>query len=207
MNMKNTQSIRKKPEQTRSINRVNEILNAAKDLIVDRGIDQFTMKDIADRAAMKPTALYRYFPNKQSVMRELTLQMFEDDNRLVMEAMVNSDATIETIIEQGSYNYWELHKTEPYRIKLNLAIQSDPELWKLSVEESKKSVRKLCENFGSKLSLKDTASLERKVLLNVVLMTSAINLATSFDEGEAQLIMDDFLQMTLNNMKAVYTEQ
>ena len=200
MNTKNEHAIRNKPEQIRSKNRVREIMDAAKGLITEGGIDSFTMKDIAVRAGMKSTALYRYFPNKQAVVRELTLQMFKEDNERVTQTMLSSDATAEQIMREGSYRYWKLHEEEPYRIKLNLAIQSDQELWKLSVEDSKKNVKDLCNMLVANLAQKDIEVLERKALLNVVLMASAINLVSSLNKKEADLIMKEFINMSVNNM-------
>ncbi|MEM9102848.1 MAG: TetR/AcrR family transcriptional regulator [Pseudomonadota bacterium] len=192
--------MRKQPEQSRSKNRVTEIMNATKVLIVERGIDGFTMKDIADQAEMKPTALYRYFPNKPAVLQELTLQMFQDDNAMITQRMVDSDASPETVMREGTYEYWRLHQEEPYRVKLNLAIQTDPELWNLSLEASKESVKAICEALVEKSGKKNNETIERRALLNVILMTSVVNFVSFLDDAEAGKVMEEFVEMTVNNM-------
>lgn len=200
MNTKNVQSLRKRPAQTRSKNRVSEIMLAARKLIEASGIDTFTMKDIADEAGMKPTALYRYFPNKQAVLRELTIQMFQEDEERVTKSMLQSSGTPREILREGILQYWRLHQQQPYRVKLNLAIQSDPELWQLSLEDSKNSVSILCEFLANSLPQPDIKLLERRALLNVVLMNSAINLVTGLKDEEAELMMEEFIEMTVDNI-------
>ncbi len=54
-------------------------LAAAIKLIADRGLAPITMTDIAEEASMALPAVYCYFPNKQAIVRELTLSSFAAD--------------------------------------------------------------------------------------------------------------------------------
>jgi AcrR family transcriptional regulator len=47
------------------------ILDAARDMFVERGYDATTMRAIADRVEYTPTAIYHHFKNKEALITEL----------------------------------------------------------------------------------------------------------------------------------------
>jgi AcrR family transcriptional regulator len=47
------------------------ILDAARELFVERGVDAVTMREIAKRIGYSPTAIYLHFKDKESLIREL----------------------------------------------------------------------------------------------------------------------------------------
>lgn len=63
--------LRKKPQQERSIQRLDAILEAATDLIVERGIVDMRMTDLAARAGVPIGSLYQFFPEKAAVVRAI----------------------------------------------------------------------------------------------------------------------------------------
>ena len=62
---------RQKPQQSRSQRRVELILDAAAGVLIERGYEGTTLKEVADRAGIKQTSIYRYWPNKQQIVRDL----------------------------------------------------------------------------------------------------------------------------------------
>src|SRR4029453_6098074 len=55
-------------EQTKS-----RILDAAREMFVDDGIEAVTMREIAKRIEYTPTAIYHHFRDKQALIQELCL--------------------------------------------------------------------------------------------------------------------------------------
>lgn len=64
-------SPRKQPQQGRSRETVEAILQAATYLLVRTGYDAMTTNQIAERAGVNIASLYQYFPNKQAIVVEL----------------------------------------------------------------------------------------------------------------------------------------
>lgn len=60
---------------TRPRNRRALIVAAATDLLYRRGYDQIGMTDLADAVAIGPSALYRHFSGKQSLLREVLAEV------------------------------------------------------------------------------------------------------------------------------------
>lgn len=62
---------RHQPKQSRSVETFNSILDAAAALMEERGYEQVTTHQIAERAGVSVGALYRYFEDKQAILKEL----------------------------------------------------------------------------------------------------------------------------------------
>ncbi|WP_282760043.1 TetR/AcrR family transcriptional regulator [Komagataeibacter saccharivorans] len=62
------------PSRAAGRQRVAELLQAASDLMAERGYDATTMAEIAARAGAKVGSLYRFFPNKEAIAETLLQQ-------------------------------------------------------------------------------------------------------------------------------------
>lgn len=65
---------RKTPVQARSTTTVDAIYEAAIQVLVSEGPDRLTTTRVAERAGVSVGTLYQYFPNKQSLLRDLLAQ-------------------------------------------------------------------------------------------------------------------------------------
>lgn len=61
----------KTPRQRRKAKSKNTILDAAAELIIRKGIENVSLRDIARKADYSPAALYRYFDGKDALLRSL----------------------------------------------------------------------------------------------------------------------------------------
>lgn len=61
------------------------IAEAVTNIIIRDGIERVTMREIAAEAGYAHGAIARYFPNKQSLLTEAFLRVFEDSNERVIE--------------------------------------------------------------------------------------------------------------------------
>ncbi|HEY9637735.1 MAG TPA: TetR/AcrR family transcriptional regulator [Coleofasciculaceae cyanobacterium] len=67
----NSDQMRRKPQQARSIERVNHILKIADQVFALRGFEAATTIEIAARAKMSVGSLYRFFPDKAAILKAL----------------------------------------------------------------------------------------------------------------------------------------
>ena len=73
------------PRQERAIKTYEGILKATADLLIEVGLERISTNLIAERAGVTVPALYRYFPNKYSVLNTLGARLIDRQN----EAMAN----------------------------------------------------------------------------------------------------------------------
>jgi AcrR family transcriptional regulator len=69
--------MRRMPQQTRSQQRVDLILDVAADLFVEIGYGSVTTNAIAERAGISIGSLYRYFPDKDAILHALSSRHYE----------------------------------------------------------------------------------------------------------------------------------
>ncbi|WP_215548555.1 TetR/AcrR family transcriptional regulator [Amycolatopsis sp. CA-230715] len=72
-----TTALRRKPVQQRSAKRVEQMLDAAAQLIDEIGYDALTTTLIAKRAGVAVGSLYQFFPDKRAVVQALTQRNLE----------------------------------------------------------------------------------------------------------------------------------
>ena len=72
--LSNASSLRRKPRQARSQERVNRILEVAQALFVTQGYSATTTNAIAAQAKVPIGSLYQFFPDKSAILQALSMQ-------------------------------------------------------------------------------------------------------------------------------------
>ena len=101
---------RRVPRQERSRRRVEGLLDAAARLVVERGVEALTTRDIAEAAGAPVASLYQYFADKDDILLALVERdMAEMDERVGAEvgdrvfqlAYEHDRGGNRTVIEEG----------------------------------------------------------------------------------------------------------
>ncbi|WDE06262.1 TetR family transcriptional regulator [Thalassomonas viridans] len=82
--------IRINPKQERSQSRVSKILEIAGELFERHGLEAVTLSDIAAKAEITRSSLYRYFPDKNAVIKALA-QLHMDKLKLEFDELFLAD--------------------------------------------------------------------------------------------------------------------
>ncbi len=114
------------PRQERSLERVRQILDSAASLFDEIGIANATPSDIAKASGLTRTSLYRYFPNKASIVRALAERHLEALQLRFAE--IPKDMPIEGQIELLVETYAEFYRNEPGYMAVWSGVDSLPEL-------------------------------------------------------------------------------
>ena len=69
---------RENPQQLRAKERVDLVLRAAQEIMAERGYGGLTLSAVCERANIKQTSIYRYWPNQTALLVSL-IGFFEDD--------------------------------------------------------------------------------------------------------------------------------
>jgi AcrR family transcriptional regulator len=83
--------LRRTPQQTRSQQRVDLILDVAADLFAREGYDPVTTNAIAAQAGISIGSLYRYFPDKDTILRAL-VHRYNEQLRALYDEVFTKDA-------------------------------------------------------------------------------------------------------------------
>lgn len=75
--------MRRQPQQARSIERVNHILNVADEVFSEMGFEAATTIEIAARAKISVGSLYRFFPDKVAILKALAACYLEQLHQVI----------------------------------------------------------------------------------------------------------------------------
>ncbi|MBD2595915.1 TetR family transcriptional regulator [Nostoc spongiaeforme FACHB-130] len=93
-------TMRRKPKQARSQERVHHILDVAEQLFIELGYEQTTTRAIATRAAVPVGSLYQFFPDKDAIVRALANRYFEQEYQMFVQLHTElAEADIKTYVD------------------------------------------------------------------------------------------------------------
>ncbi len=111
-------------EQERE-NRKNLIINAAERVFTNKPFDQVTMRNIAKEAGITPTAIYRYFTDKQSLYAEAYVR---SNNRLLKKLTEIIDSSSALCFEEMAMKVIDHFVTEEQNLKMRAHFMIDDSL-------------------------------------------------------------------------------
>ncbi len=185
---------RRRPAQARSRQRFDSILTAASELIAERGLEPITMTDIADAADMGLPAVYRYFPNKSSIIRELATRQLEASQDLNVQLATDATESVEERIRSNVKAYCKF-LNDPVRLQIRAAIHADAELSQLDLEDSRRNAAIIAAAVDHDDLGIGRLELERRALLLVELFDGVVRLASRVDDDEAETAINTFAEI------------
>ena len=84
-------SLRRQPKQNRSVETRNNIIEAAGQLFSEQGYENTTTHHVAARANVSVGALYRYFSDKEAILRELYQREMSQLRDRILEEFADID--------------------------------------------------------------------------------------------------------------------
>lgn len=110
------------PQQARSRQKVEKILTAAERVLIDRGYEHFTTNHVAAEAGCNIGTLYRYFPDKEALIRALYRQWLEDERDVNTAYVSNLAAPVDpvTFVTGLFRHHLNLHDENAHRLAVEL---------------------------------------------------------------------------------------
>jgi AcrR family transcriptional regulator len=209
---------RRRPQQTRSRERVHTILGAARQLIGTRGNDAVSVREIAAAAGVPISSVYQYFPDKNAIIRELIADHLATVRERVVAAFgrVRRAEDLPGASATALDGLLALFSDEPRMATIWAAVQANTVLRELDAQDSREIAAYL-----SSVLLRVLPGLPRQELEGVCLFaaqvpSSVIRIALGLDarsrgrllgelKGLARLRMSDLVARSRRAAKAVRT--
>ncbi|MFD4421529.1 TetR family transcriptional regulator [Agromyces sp. NPDC058484] len=105
-----SRSIRTEPTQRRSTQRLDALLDAAADIVDDKGFERLTTQMVAERAGASIGTVYRYFPDRVAVLNALRERSIRRFRERVADDMEGADLStwwdvIDIALDAGAAMY------------------------------------------------------------------------------------------------------
>ncbi len=186
--------LRKKPQQERSIQRLDVILSTAATLIARKGIRDLKMTEIAAEAGLPIGSLYQFFPEKAAVVRALhdrqTTQVEGGTARVFGELKSVEEA--EALLTWAVDAYYDFYRNDPTYLPVWLAAISDPDLQALNQRHIDRITVILVDIFKSFVPAELRIDLDARVRMFVYLTGSIVRFAMSQEETVGRRILDEW---------------
>ena len=103
----------KKKRQTRVQQRIVE---AARNLVIENGFDNLSLRGIARRVDYSPAALYEYFESKDAIIEALCMKIDQHMSDFMMEALENSSLEHPLVRISLAYIQFALENPDDFRL-------------------------------------------------------------------------------------------
>nr|WP_316652613.1 TetR/AcrR family transcriptional regulator [uncultured Gellertiella sp.] len=188
---------RKRPQQDRSVQRVEQILAAARLLIGRHGMAGLKMTEIAAEAGVPIGSLYQYFPERIAIIKAL----FDRSAEAVREKLHASFHSVNSLDEAADQVcgmidwYYQQFLDHPPDFEILVATETDRDLMKLNVEDSRKIGAYFYNSIKHLLPSDFPVDMEARSVLLSHLIGSAIRFAVLSGEPAGRQLLEDWKDM------------
>lgn len=136
------------PRQARSKQRVEQILAAARSLVLSKGFAGLKMAEIAETAGVTPSSIYQYFSNKRAIVLHLAERHLELGQLALRSLIEPRPETLEEFgerVDAGLEAYYLALRADPLVRHLRTAFAADAQLRELETRDAHELERQLFE--------------------------------------------------------------
>lgn len=181
------------PRQARAKQRVEQILDAARALVLTRGFAGLKMAEIAQTAGVTTSSIYQYFPHKRAIVLHLAQRHLEVGQR-AMQALI--DPRPETIdafglrLDAAVESYYLELRGDPLIPHLRSAFAADAELRALEARDTQLLEAQLLDGCEHLFRPDRLAQVRLAFRLFTEFLSVGIDMALALDEHEGRAVMD-----------------
>jgi len=194
---KNQNEIRK-PRQERSRARVDAILEASKELIVEKGSAGLKIQEIAKRADVTAGSMYQYFPNKAAIIHALAERYMEHVHELLRTAVKTPPNSLEECVDALHLmldQFYILYREDPVLREIWVSTAADKNMQDMDIEDSRRNAALLFPLIRDLFPQQHWPRLQHFLFLAMHICGSIVRLALSVDSDEGDQLIDVAKQM------------
>ncbi len=173
------------------------ILDATERLVVQRGVEALSTRDIAEEAAVPVASLYQYFADKEGVLLALAERhMSEMDEQTAADLAQLETLTIATVVETAMRSFVTVYLRRPAFVEIYLRGRTNPALHAYGRDHNARVARAL-RDFGLEAGLVTGDLSVRSATLAVEVGDRVFQLAFEHDaHGDEETIAEGIAMMT-----------
>lgn len=182
------------PMQDRSRQTYDAILDSTAHLLEDVGIERLSTNLICERAGLTPPALYRYFPNKYALLRELGLQLMQAQDEEVF-AWIEEGGLIAATLEEAFAKNVDIQtrvneatRRQPGALWILRALRAVPVMWEVRTASRVNVANRLYAAMHPLYPNTPEAALRRAIRLNLELASAATEMVLEEPDNDAEEI-------------------
>ncbi len=182
------------PTQARGQDTFEMVLATAGEMLRDMGFEQLTTNAICERAGLTPPALYRYFPNKYAILKELGDRLMAAQDQVVLDWIDAGGVAGETFEERlrSSLSIHEkvieLTRAFPGGSAIGRALRAVPMLQRLRFDSRDMVAERFFEAMRGRYPNCPETRLRVAMRLMIELTYSAIEMVVEEPDRDADMV-------------------
>ena len=192
-----------KPQQRRAHSTYDAILEAAGELLAEVGVERLSTNLVCKRAGLTPPALYRYFPNKYALLKELGARLMTVQDEAVFawqEKLRGHDpASVEDEADKRCRIEREVNaitRRFPGGGWVMRALRAVPTLSQVRIKSREEVAERDFDELVKRFPQADKKVLRIAATLSVEVMYAATELVMDQPELDADVISEEISYMT-----------
>lgn len=182
------------PRQTRSQGRVDRILAATRELVLDQGASRMTMKAIARTADISMSSIYQYFPDKDAIVAELFRRFLVENGRRMDAALTPPPPDIDALLEicvDLLRDYLQMHRQDPALRDIRSAYAVGQAIRAIDQEDSLKNLDLIFDRATHLFAPEQKKDARRILTVLFTMSVAAIEMALQHDDAQANAIANE----------------
>jgi AcrR family transcriptional regulator len=190
-----------KPLQRRSLATYDMILEVTGKLLEEVGVERLSTNLVCQRAKITPPALYRYFPNKYALLKELGHRLMQKQDDAVFAHIDQAHATFDTVEEEAAKNKQiqdivnQITREFPGGDWVMRALRAIPTLSAVRIKSREEVAERLFKRMKAAFPKSDTRALRTAATLSVEVMYASTELVLDQPELDADRITSEISYM------------
>ena len=186
---------RRVPRQERSRRRVEGILDAAARLVVERGVEALTTRDIAQAAEVPVASLYQYFADKEAVLLALAARDMEEMDAQVAGDLAELDVlTVAGVVRTTMRAFVAVYHRRRAFVEIYLRGRTNPAVAQFGREHNAEVARTL-HDFAVEAGLAQRTLTPAMTLLAVEVGDRVFQLAFEHDPAGDPVLIEEGVAM------------
>lgn len=189
------------PLQDRSRTTFETILATTGQLLTEVGFERLSTNMICERAGLTPPALYRYFPNKYAVLKELAVRLMERQDEMVFDWIeaggLDTDNLADSIAQarQIQERATQIVREQPGGIWIMRAIRAVPLLRDVRLASRDKVAARIFERLRARYRYVSDEDLRVATRLSTELTYAATEMVIEEPHRDAERITQEVCVM------------
>jgi AcrR family transcriptional regulator len=197
---------RRHPQQSRSKVRVEAILETARELIGEHGIDAISVRSIAAQAGVPISSVYQYFPDKSAIVRQLMETYRKQFQEMLMSDYQDLHEPEELLLalQHSVDRYLQFFVAEPAYATIWAGVQANPTLRLLDAQDSEEYARFFAQQVTRFLGEERWQEIFGVCLFFVTMTSTVVRLANDADESTRVVLLHELKVMIALRMRSLF---
>lgn len=192
MNPLNENQVRA-PQQQRSKQRADQILAAARTIILQKGCANLTISEIAEVACITPGSMYQYYRNKAAIILALGqyyLDQFQQRLLQIFNEPVRNKEQLASHFLEVLEQHYQMLRDDPVVRDVWAGASTDKDLQNLEQQDNAHNLQFFCEVAAPFFPLSATAELQQTLNLLLHFAIAGSRLALEQDATQGRQTID-----------------